>query len=200
MDTNNKIYGYVRPSLIYKDPTIQIEALKKFGIVEENIFVEEDSKERDRKKWNELRSLLKKDDIVVVQKLDRLGHSISEVVKIIEELNQENIHLVALDDEIDTRIEGTMTKAFFSFMKLVGEMEKTFIQERTKPAIEAAKRKGVKFGARRKNEEEYQKAIEMYLTGKFTVPQVLSKFPNLSEATFYRRLKEARKKVQEQSL
>lgn len=190
-------YGFVRVSPIYKDPTDQIEALKKFGVDKENIFIEEENK-KDRKEWNELRSLLKKGDTLVVQKLDRLGQSFSEITKIINELNQEGINLVSLNDGIDTRIGSTMTRAFFRYMEMVGDMEKTFIQERTKPAIERAKRKGVKFGAKRKNEEEYQKAVEMYLTGNYTVPEVLSKFPELTEATFYRRLKEKRKEMQEQ--
>ncbi|MED2706605.1 HNH endonuclease signature motif containing protein [Bacillus toyonensis] len=57
-------------------------------------------------------------------------------------------------------------------------------------AIEKAKAKGVKFGAERQLVKEYNQAIKDYLTAGVTIQQLIQKYDWLSEATFYRRLRE----------
>jgi DNA invertase Pin-like site-specific DNA recombinase len=132
--------------------------------------------------------------------LDRLGRSVSDVTRIVEKFQDNGVFLVVVDQAIDTRkigsgMEGMMTKALITLLSLMAEMERTFIMERTRPAIEQAKKNGVKFGQPRKSKKEYAKAVELYLTGNYTVPQVLNEYTGLTEATFFRRLKERKEEL-----
>lgn len=195
--TNGKIYGYARVSTVHQDLTLQIEALKQAGVPEENIFADhgKTGANMEREALKQLLSVVQEGDTIIVKKLDRLGRSVSQVTTLVDELSKKGIYIKSLDDNIDTSNDSAMAKAMLQLLAMFAEMERNFILERTRPAIEAAKQKGVKFGAKRKKEKEYQMAVEMYLTGKYTVPEVLNKFTDLSEATFYRRLREARKKL-----
>jgi DNA invertase Pin-like site-specific DNA recombinase len=194
------VYGYARVSTVQQDLELQIGALVKAGVPEENVFKEKYSGKtiEDRKQLNLLLDTVKAGDTIFVHKLDRLGRSVSQVTSLVDQLTKDGVFLVVLDAGIDTRkngagIEGLMTKALITLLGLMAEMERTFILERTKPAIEQAKKNGVKFGAKAKHTKEYAMAVDLYLQGGLTVPEVLSKFSVCQEATFYRRLK-ARKK------
>lgn len=201
--TEGKIYGYARVSTAQQDLELQLTALRKAGVPEENIYSEKFSGKsmKNREQINELISKLEKGDTLIVHKLDRLGRSVSQVTSLVDQLTEEGKYLVVLDAGIDTRLNegmaGMMTKALITLLGLMAEMERTFIEERTQAGIQKARESGVKFGAKRKKTKEYEMAVEKYLTGDYTVPQVLGMFTDLSEATFYRRLREAKKKVQE---
>lgn len=201
-------YGYARVSTVQQDLHEQLEALKKAGVPEGNIFAEKFSgANTNRPKWRLLEGdekadpvngLIKPGDTLFVHKLDRLGRSVSDVTRIIDKFERNGIFLVVITQGIDTRVRGTgmeamMTKCLITILSLMAEMERTFILERTRPAIAAAKESGVRFGAKRKDPKNYIRAIEMYLTNKhMSIPQVLKEFNGLSQATFMRRLKELR--------
>jgi DNA invertase Pin-like site-specific DNA recombinase len=196
-----KIYGYARDSILHQDLILQIESLKQAGVPVENIYLDKmTGKKFERESLKKLLSIVEPGDIIIVKKLDRLGRSVSQVTSIVDELSNKGIYLKSLDDNVDTSNDSPMAKAILQLFAMFAEMERNFILERTKPAIEEAKQKGVKFGAKRKKEKEYQLAVEMYLTGNYTVQEVLNKFSDLSEATFYRRLREAKKKLEQQGV
>lgn len=196
----NKIYGYARVSTSQQDLEIQIEALKKFGVEEDMIFSEKLSgKSMDnRKELQRLIELLEEGDTLVVHKLDRLGRSVSQVMTLVDTMIKEKKHLIVIDANIDTRnmdgIQGIMTKALITLLGLMGEMERTFILERTKAGRERAVSNGTKLGRRKVKKQLYELAIKDYETGHYTVSQIMKKYGELTEATFYRRLKEYREK------
>ncbi|MDA2738392.1 HNH endonuclease signature motif containing protein [Bacillus cereus group sp. Bc015] len=77
----------------------------------------------------------------------------------------------------------------------VHDRKTTNIRELTIAGQKRAKEKGVKFGRPRVNEELYNKAIKIYLERGISVAKLIEQFDNkISEATFFRRLKEYRKK------
>ncbi|HEF5065768.1 recombinase family protein [Bacillus paramobilis] len=201
--TEGKVYGYARVSTEQQSLELQVNALKNAGVPEENIYSEKLSGRsfENRQQINDLVAKLEKGDTLCVHKLDRLGRSVSQVTSLVDKLVEEGKFLVVLDAGIDTRLNegmaGMMTKALITLLGLMAEMERAFIEERTQAGIKKARENGVKFGAKRKKTKEYDMAVDKYLTGDYTVPQVLTMFTDLSEATFYRRLREAKKKLQE---
>jgi DNA invertase Pin-like site-specific DNA recombinase len=195
------IYGYARVSTVQQDLKLQTDALERAGVPPLNIRSEKQSGKstKNRPVWNLLKEELVAGDVVYVHKLDRLGRSMVDVMSIVEFFKENGIYLVVLDAGIDTRkdeedgMAGLMTKALMTILALMAEMERTFIAERTRPAIEQAKANGVPFGRKEKNKEIYEIAVNEYAlsNGKLSINDIVKKYgSSISKATFCRRLKE----------
>lgn len=75
-----KIYGYIRVSSKDQCEDRQLLALKAFGVLKRNIYIDKVSgKNFDRPQYNHLIKKIKKDDILVVMSIDRLGRNYDEV-------------------------------------------------------------------------------------------------------------------------
>lgn len=194
-------YGYVRISTKQQDLPLQIAALLKSGVDAEKIYTDMiTGSNADRTSLKELLSLVEKGDVIVVKKLDRLGNSLSQVTNLVNDLAAKGVDIKAIDDDIDTSVDSPMTKAMFHLLNMFSEMERNFIVERTKPAIEEARQKGVKFGRPKVGNEMYEKAVKEYLAGGITTKELIKKYGKdsngkdyITEATLYRRLKEYKK-------
>ena len=75
-------YGYVRVSTQEQNETRQLDAMRKFGIVEENIIVEKVSgKDFNRPLYRQLIKKLGPEDVLVVKSIDRLGRNYDEILE-----------------------------------------------------------------------------------------------------------------------
>jgi DNA invertase Pin-like site-specific DNA recombinase len=84
-------------------------------------------------------------DAVLVWKLDRLGRSLSHLIRLAETLSSLGVDLVSLGDPgLDTT--SPHGKLIFSVMGAVAEFERDLIRERTKAGVEAARRRGKRLG------------------------------------------------------
>lgn len=127
-------------------------------------------------------------DTVVGYKLDRMGRSISDVLKTYESFTERGIHLVCISDGIDTRQNNDiMTKAMVTLLGLFAEMERNFIRERTMAGKLRAKENGVKFGRKGKNKDLVDHAIDLWKTGKYTIKQIEKK-TTVTKSTLYREI------------
>ena len=206
-ETGN-LYGYARLSTIKQDLTEQLMNLEEFGVLQENVFIENGSigDKSNRTELTKLLEFVTKGDTIVVYKLDRLGHSVSQLINTIEQLTKAGIFLVVIESGIDTRkskddYEGVGTKVLLTAFNLLANLESTYIKERTRPAIEQAKANGVKFGRKEVNKRLYRKAVIEFeeANGTKTVNEIINAYgfddngkSVLTEATFFRRLKEYR--------
>lgn len=137
--------GYARVSTNTQDLTLQVEALKKAGC--EKIYSESLSgKDNERPELKKMLDHVRKDDIVVVYKIDRIARSLKGLMDIIELLNYKKVNLLSLDagDKVDTT--SPMGKAFFQIAGVFAELERGMIKERTTAGIERAKANGIRFG------------------------------------------------------
>ena len=138
-------FGYARVSTADQDPALQIEALKRYGIPEDQIYQETASGGRmDRKELAKIRKILRDGDTLVVWKLDRLGRTVAGVVEAIEWMHDAGIHFVSLTEKIDT--SSPMGKAIFHIMAAMAQLERDLISERTKAGMAIAKAAGKRFG------------------------------------------------------
>ena len=77
-----KMYGYIRVSTKEQNEDRQRIALLEFGVPKENIFIDKQSgKDFNRPAYNELMKILQKDDVLVVQSIDRLGRNYNEILE-----------------------------------------------------------------------------------------------------------------------
>lgn len=183
-----KLYGYARVSAAHQDLEIQIEELQRYGVDE--LFYEKMSGKNmnDRTEFKRILEVVQPGDTVVGYKLDRMGRSISDVLKTYESFTERGIHLVCLADGIDTRRSNDiMTKAMVTLLGLFAEMERNFISERTMLGKIRARENGIKFGRKGKNKDLVDHAIDLWKTGEYTIKQIEKK-TTVTKSTLYREI------------
>ena len=182
--------GYIRISTQDQNYNLQEDALNKLGC--EIIFKETVSgAKKERPQLKKLLEQIRKGDVVVVYKLDRLGRSLKHLLEIVEILNSKNVALQSLHDNIDTTTP--QGRLFFNISASFAEFEKDLIRERTKAGLEAARERGKK-GGRRKglSKEAQQKAIiaeNYYNEGIKSVNEIAADL-KISKMTMYKYLRE----------
>ena len=137
--------GYARVSTSEQDTSAQVSALKSAGC--EKIFREKASGGRwDRPKLIRLLDQLRKGDILIVSRLDRLSRSLRDLLTIMERIKEAEAGFRSLGEAIDTTTApGRM------MMQMVGafaEFERVILRERTKAGLDAARKHG-RIGGRR---------------------------------------------------
>lgn len=153
-DGENRRIGYARVSTDDQNLDLQLDALKRAGCT--RIYKEKLSggtRKRPRLK-NALR-YVRKGDILVVWRLDRLGRSLKDLVEIINSLNRRGIRLESLTEAIDTsNATGRLIAGMFA---VLAEFERNLIRERTLAGLAAARERG-KIGGRRPKLSTIQRA------------------------------------------
>ena len=148
------IYGYIRVSSRDQNEDRQLIALKEVGVPEKNIYLDKQSgKDFNRPQYKKLLRKLKKDDLLYIKSIDRLGRNYEEILEQWRVLTKEKgIDIVVLDMPLlDTRWGKDLMGTFLSdivlqVLSFVAENERINIRQRQAEGIAAAKAKGVKFG------------------------------------------------------
>ena len=152
--TENKIYGYVRVSTREQNEDRQMIALNEAGVSKQNIYMDKQSgKNFARPQYKKLVRRMKKDDLLYIKSIDRLGRNYSEILEQWRILTKDKgIDIVVLDMPLlDTRRGKDLMGTFLSdivlqVLSFVAENERTNIRQRQAEGIAAAKARGVKFG------------------------------------------------------
>lgn len=192
------IYGYARVSSVDQNEERQLIALKENGVEETNIYVDKQSgKDFNRKMYKKLLRKLKKDDIIYILSIDRLGRSYEEVQNQWRLLTKEKgIDIVVIDMPLlDTRTNKDLMGTFIADLVLqvlsfVAENERKNIRERQRQGIVAAKARGVKFGRPLINIKKED--FILYEERKLSVLELSSMY-GIHQSTFYRKLNLYRK-------
>ncbi len=181
--------GYARASTQDQDTEAQIAALKAAGC--ELIFQEKASGGRwDRPELHRLLGQLRKGDVVVVWKLDRLSRSLKDVLSLMEKIDQAGADFRSLTEVIDTT-----SPAGRMMMQIVGafaEFERAMLRERTRSGLEAARKQGRVGGRRPKlKKQQQQEIVQLVNSGQKTAADAARLF-NVHPATVSRLLRSAR--------
>lgn len=195
-----EIYGYVRVSSTDQNEDRQLIALREQGVDEKNIFIDKQSgKDFERPNYKKLVSKLKAGDLLYIISIDRLGRNYEEIQKQWRVLTKEiGIDICVLDmPMLDTRNGKDLMGTFIAdlvlqILSFVAQSERENIKKRQTEGIAAAKAKGVKFGRPEKEvPDDFGKIVRAWEQKKLPFEEVLKKC-GMSEATFYRRLREYR--------
>ena len=160
------LIGYARVSTTEQDTAVQGAALKAAGC--ELIFREKASGGRwDRPELHRLLGQLRKGDVLVVWKLDRLSRSLRDVLILMERIQERKAGFRSLTEAIDTT-----TAAGRMMMQMVGsfaEFERAMLKERTKAGLDAARKDGRVGGRRPKLKPQQQlEILKLVKKGKKT--------------------------------
>ena len=148
------IYGYIRVSSRDQNENRQLIALREVGGPEKNIYLDKQSgKDFNRPQYKKLLRKMKKDDLLYIKSIDRLGRNYEEILQQWRMLTKEKgIDIVVLDMPLlDTRRGKDLMGTFLSdivlqVLSFVAENERTNIKQRQAEGIATAKAKGVRFG------------------------------------------------------
>ena len=142
---------------------------------------------------------LKKDDVLYIKSIDRLGRNYGEILEQWRVLTKEKgVDIVVLDMPLlDTRRGKDLMGTFLSdivlqVLSFVAENERTNIRQRQAEGIAAAKARGVKFGRpSTPPPDDFTAVVAQWEHGNILFDEALRR-SGLAEATFYRRLREHR--------
>ena len=133
------IYGYMRVSTQEQHEARQLDAMRKFGVAEQNIIVEKVSgKDFNRPLYQQLVKKLRPEDVLVVKSIDRLGRNYDEIL---EQWGVRKAAIVVLDMPLlDTRQGRDLTGTLISdivlqLLSYVAQSERENIRQRQAEGI-----------------------------------------------------------------
>ena len=174
---SGNIYGYIRVSSRDQNEDRQLMAFAVLRIPEKNIYLDKQSgKDFERPQYRKMVRKLKKDDLLYIKSIDRLGRNYEEILEQWRLLTKEKgIDIVVLDMPLlDTRRGKDLMGTFLSdivlqVLSFVAENERSNIRQRQAEGIAAAKAKGVKFGRPPKPlPENFHNLYQKWKSGKIT--------------------------------
>jgi len=184
------LIGYARVSKTDQDTSTQVEALQAAGC--ELLFHEKASGGRwERPELHRLMSQLRKGDVVVVWKLDRLSRSLKDVLIIMERIQDAKAGFRSLTEAIDTTTPGGRM-----MMQMVGsfaEFEREMLKERTKAGLTYARKEGRIGGRRPKLRSQQRKEIVRLVTKEHKTAADAARLFGVHPATVSRLLQQVKK-------
>ncbi len=176
------LIGYARISTSDQSLSLQKDALTKAGCAK----ILEDvasGKKQERTGLDQLQSMLRTGDVVVVWRLDRLGRTLKQLIGLIEEFQQMGVGFKSLTESIDTTSPGG--KFYFHIFAALAEFERNIIIDRTKAGLAAARARG-KLGGRPKklSKDQRQNIIDLYQGKQHSIRQICD-MHGISKTTLY---------------
>ena len=196
------IYGYIRVSSRDQNEDRQLLSLKRIGVLEKNIYLDKQSgRDFNRPQYRKMIRKLKKDDLLYIKSIDRLGRNYEEILEQWRVLTKEKgVDIVVLDMPLlDTRRGKDLMGTFLSdivlqVLSFVAESESKNIRQRQAEGIAAAKRNGKRFGRpEKKMPDQFKEICQRCKRGEVSTRQAAD-ILKISHSTFYRRY---RKEVEE---
>ena len=188
-----KIYGYARVSSKEQNEDRQIIALHEMGVNDSEIYIDKQSgKNFNRPKYKKLIRKLKKDDLIYIKSIDRLGRNYEDIMEQWKKITKEiKADIVVIDIPLlDTRRGKDLMGTFLSdivlaLLSYISENERANIRQRQAEGIAAAKARGVRFGpAPMPLPENFHDVYQDWKHKKLSVREA-AKQCNMARSTFY---------------
>ena len=195
-----KIYGYIRVSSTDQNEDRQQMAVNARGVPLQNVFMDKQSgKDFERPQYKRLVKRLRPGDLLYILSIDRLGRNYKEIQEQWRILTKiKNVDVCVIDMPLlDTRTAKDLMGTFIAdlvlqILSFVAENERANIRQRQQQGIAAAKARGVRFGRPEKPlPEDFTQIVRKWEQKELGLKDVLEKC-NISDATFYRRLRQLR--------
>mgnify|MGYP002516605396 CR=1 FL=1 len=187
-------YGYARVSTINQKEDRQLDEFISFGIKKPCIYIDKQSgKDFKRPQYKKLYKKLKKNDLLVIKSIDRLGRNYSEIQQEWRKITQTKkaditvLDMPLLNTAKSKDLLGTfIADLVLQLLSFVAENERINILQRQAEGIAAAKKRGVKFGRPKKVlPDNYAENYKLWKDKKISAQQGADNC-NISLRTFYR--------------
>ena len=189
----SKTFAYVRCSHRLQNEQRQLDALQ--GLDVDEVVVEKASGKNfvGRAKYQEMKSKLRSQDLLIIKSIDRFGRNYSEICKEWESIINMGVDIQVLDmpilntrDNVNGLTGKLITDIVLKLLGYVAQRERENIKTRQAEGIASAKAKGTKFG-RPKSEipKDFIRAYDLYKQGLIKVKDVMS-MCNIKRSTFFK--------------
>jgi len=174
--------GYARVSTIDQNLDLQIDALKQAGC--QQIFTDKITGTKfDRPQLQELKKILRKEDTVVVWKLDRMGRGLRDLINLMKEFEEKEVGFKSLTEGIDTTT--TAGKLIFHIFGALAEFERNLIVERTQAGLKAGRARGRVGGRPPKLTNEKKELVKKMHANKTIPLSTIADTFKISKQTIY---------------
>ena len=200
--TNTKKFGYIRVS--YKDQNLarQIDSLKQYVDDERDIFADKMSgKDFNRPAFQTLKNIVRAGDTIYVHEMERLGRNKQEILENLREFKAKGviirilnipttmIDFSAYDSKLQKMMLEMINNIMIEVMATFAENERDSILKRQREGIDAAARRGVKFGRPAKTfPESWPDDYKAWKAGEVTAVSLYKKY-GMGCTTFYSNVK-----------
>lgn len=194
----SKVYGYIRVSSADQNEDRQLVALRSCKVPECNLFVDKQSgKDFERPEYRCMLRRLKRDDLLYVKSIDRLGRNYGEILEQWRLLTKEKgvdivvLYMPLLDTRSGKDLMGTfIADLVLQILSFVAQNERENIRQRQAEGIAAAKARGVPFGRPALPlPENFEEVVSSWRNKEIDFASALQQ-TGMRPATFYRRLKD----------
>lgn len=195
------IFGYIRVSSKDQNPERQFEAIKEFEkeIKDENIYLDKQTgKDFNREKYQELKSVLREGDTLIVKELDRLGRNKKMIKDELSFLKNEGIRVKILNipttlmdlPEENAWVIEMVNNILIEVLGAIAEDERKKIIERQAEGITIAKREG-KYIGRQADElpKNFPSLYNRWKEGNITAVEFTKLLGYKSRNTTYKKIK-----------
>jgi DNA invertase Pin-like site-specific DNA recombinase len=164
---------------------LQLDALKK---AECKRIYEEHGSGKDAARLELLSCLkaLRAGDVLVVWRLDRLGRSLSDLVRIASQLEHRKVGLESITEKIET--VSSAGKLVFHVFAALAEFERNVIRERTVAGLKAARARGRLGGRPEKLSAKDKQQMRVLLKDPAVRVKDVARRFGVSVATLYKRV------------
>ena len=148
-------YGYIRVSTLTQKIDRQLEEMLNEGLQKSKIFIDRQSgKDFNRENYIKLRKKLKKNDLLIIKSIDRLGrnyHMIIEEWQYITKVKKAYIKVIDMPllntkNSPNNLMQNFISDIVLQILSFVAENERSMIKQRQAEGIKIAIKNGVKFG------------------------------------------------------
>ena len=187
-------YGYVRVSSKEQNEDRQLIAMRKADVPEKNVFIDKQSgKDFKRPMYKKLIDSVQSGDVIFVKSIDRLGRNYQEIQEQWRYITRtKDVDIVIIDMPIlDTRYGKDLIGTFVSdivlqILSFVSENERENIRARQREGIDAALKRGVRFGRPRAIlPDNYSEIMHLYMKKEINDREAVA-LCGVSRSTFYR--------------
>lgn len=145
VDKVGRLVGYARVSTVEQNLDMQVEALRKFGVQERHLHVEKISASAKRRPtFDWALTTLRPGDTFVIWRLDRLGRDVRQIHKTLDIIKDSGATVMSLTEKLNT--DDPFGTFAINMMASLAQLERDQVVMRTRAGVEAARRRGVKFG------------------------------------------------------
>lgn len=179
----NQRIGYARASTDDQNMDQQRDALRLSGV--QSIYEEMPSgKDAGRPELQLCLKALRAGDTLVVWRLDRLGRNLSDLVRIVVDLQSKGIGFESITEKIET--VSTAGKSAFHIFAALAECERNLIRERTQAGLVAARARGRAGGRKPKLSAQQIKEVRRLMADpNISVSQIAKRY-KVSRTTLYK--------------
>ena len=192
-DKGGKLVGYARVSTDEQSLDLQLDALRKAGVEDDQIFTDKASAASTRRRgFRRMMLYLAKGDTLVVWRLDRFARNLLDLLAHLRDFEKRGIKFKSLTEALDT--ETATGRLVLHVLAAIAEFERQLIGERVRAGMKAAKARGRPVGAKPKlagKAAEYaQRRRQEGATATEIVAELKSKFRvTVSPRLIYHRTK-----------